>query len=873
MSLNPEQLSAASPDCSSWISASAGSGKTKVLINRLVLLLLKGEAFASLLCFTYTNAAAAEMRERLQKALKTLAEADEADREAHLMALLQRPPTALEKARAESLNAEFSQQGQALRIQTIHSFCKDFLATFAFEAETSGSLTLLESEESAHLLKEIQERCLLEENNPSFLEAFQTLSQFLTFDQIDETLLALLAKRYNLAQFLEATDQISSKTPPHESLSHFLIQKLALNDPAEPFDASATQAFAQRLIEEAPSLTQTDRQALTLLERGKFGEVFLTRAQTLRKKILSAALQKSQPDACAALVTQAERFDCALKRQKIRDQIAKTQAFVTVARTIFQRYQECKRLAGQADFEDLILQANSLLQRAKTEPTFRQACRHFFPLRHLFLDEAQDTSPQQWQIALQLAQTLFSADKGPCTVFVVGDIKQSIYSFQGSRPELFHTLIPLFRRLIEDQGGTFQTIALQTSYRTAPAILETVDTIFQNDPRGVALGEAYRPHRSARTFQGFVESLRAEPKHNSETDQTETAQEALARTTVTAIASLLEREIFLPCTGQLLTPDDVLILSRRRGAVLNLIADGLEAQGIAVAGLDKQVVSDHLIWQDLVALVRFFVEPHDDYNLACLLKSPLFGCVTDEALWTLGHERPGSLLETLTRKTTPEEPKAQTILRTQLSPLLATYSSEAAKAVTKDLFYAFLHCITAHARPLYTQQDANLIFEVFLEATQQFLTSNAPSWLAFLRFLENKTFTKSTKGDSGVRFMTVHGSKGLQAPVVILVDEGEPLSLAREKWFWFEADSRSGREAAIFSEPEGLLLMPPQHMTTPILETVRTKALNALIEEDRRLLYVALTRAQDGLIVIGSQKEGSWSALVQEALVPSAPPS
>lgn len=834
------QFLASSPDKSSWISASAGSGKTKVLIDRLMRLLIKGEPFSSILCFTYTNAAASEMKDRLQKKLYEFSQASDKILEMHLRTLLRRSPTDLEKTRIRNLYDEFMKNSNILRIQTIHSFCKDFLTQFSFYAEIYSSFTVLESSETQKLLKSIQEKCLIEEDDSEFQRHFQILSQYLTFEQIDDFLLALLSKRYDFSQFL--------KNYESAQFISFLQKKFEISHKFERFNEQKIQEIA-KILAGTSSLSESDQKTLQLILKKHYFQVFLTKGQIPRKKIFSVSLQKQYKEFYTQLYEQGQHYIDDLMQQKTQELIAKTQAFIYVANIVFQRYQDFKIDQNQYDFEDLIMKTNYLLEKILKDSSFKKACFHFFPIRHLFVDEAQDTSPQQWQIVLQIVHAFFKESGG--TLFVVGDIKQSIYSFQGSKPWLFQTLSVVFQKLIENYGGIFQIIHLQTSYRTAPIILNVVDSIFQKNPKGIKFEEDYRPHHSARHTTGFVENFFVSVQGKDENEE-----ELLAHTVVQCITHLLKQKIFLPSVNRNIKPDDILILSRKRSPILSMIRKKLQIEQIPVAGQDRIQVSKNLIWFDLLAFVEFLVNPYDDYNLACLLKTPFLQhhILSEDQLFSLCYNRQKSLFETILEK--------KDKLSLNIKSLLLPYREESQKIINKNLFYNFFHRVLSHIRPYYEEifQTTSSIFEIFLEAVLNFLDQNFLNLSIFSEFLQKNIFEGKIKEHRpGIQFMTVHGAKGLQSPLVILIDSLEKVSLQKEKWCWFERED-------VLEPPQGMILMPSLTISTKAVAQIREKALESLYEEDKRLLYVAMTRAQDGLISIGFQKEGSWSLLISEAL-------
>lgn len=826
-----EQVLAADPRCSCWVLASAGSGKTKVLIDRLARLLIAGAEPASIVCITYTNAAANEIRQRLQRTLALLAGPDG---EKALKGLLHRAPKTEERESAAKLYGANLTNPKTLHIQTVHSFCKDVLGALPFAAQTVGAQAILDDCDGARMLQAAQEEVVLRGEEPVLLEALATLLKSFSFAQIDDRLLAMVQKRYAFAEFV----QRCIATPADEKAYEQYLRQLLLEAQQAPFDAAVAKGSARALLAAA---TGAEQEGLRAVERGAFEEAFLTAAGGLRKRLVSAALQRSYPNEVATLCEQAARFYAERNSQQSQDLIAQTQAFSRITKHVFDVYQAQKADVGCCDFEDLTMQMGALLQRAGAEAKTLAALWKQFPITHLLIDEAQDTSPQQWHIITQIVNTLFPKAERP-TLFVVGDLKQSIYSFQGADPELFSVLEPVLHAAMERLGSPWRRINLQLSFRTTATVLEVVDSVFSTNSAGVTFQNGYLPHQAARKAEGFVEVMAINKK--DKTDQMESIAEAAAG----YIEENLRKNLFLPCVGRAATPDDFLILTRRRSELTRKVAERLQAVGVPTAGPDKMALQDCLVWKDLCALVHFLAFSCDDYNLACLLKSPFFDPpFSEQELFDCCVGRSGSVW-------------AQVLaLVPERIALLRQCLVEARTLASGAQMYVLFYRVLRHIAPRFRWAFGDLtdsVFEAFLKEIEVFCAISPPTVAGFDAFLKNRSLSVRPSGKNGVRFMTVHGAKGLQAPVVLLLDMAEPITLQKEFFAWIPREPFA----------RDFLLLPPATLETKPAQRIRQEALRRQEEEDSRLFYVAMTRAQDGLCVMGVDKPGSWVGEVRRVL-------
>jgi len=540
-----------------------------------------------------------------------------------------------------------------------------------------------------------------------------------------------------------------------------------------------------------------------------------------------------------------------------------TAAMLTVSDALFRQYDALKRRQAALDYDDLILETRKLLRTVGMPPWVLYKLDG--GIDHILIDEAQDTSPEQWDLVHALTAEFFSgvgARDARRTVFAVGDAKQSIFSFQGADPasfaawsrELGETVTPTGRRLSE--------LALQVSFRSAPAILALVDRVFADPQARDGLGEARVEHVAHRAgAAGLVELwpvFETEPGDRPdpwtppvERRDRRTALDRLAAHLVETIHGWIGREM-LPARGRAVQPGDLMVLVRRRNALVDALLRGLKARGVPVAGADRMRLTEQLAVMDLMALGRFLVLPEDDLSLAEALKSPLFE-LDDDDLFALAWDRKGTLWRALQAKST-ERPRFAAA-RAELEALLA----RADFAPPHELYAEFLSARGGRRRLLARLgPDADDPLAEFLAQALIYERQHPPSLQGFLHWLERgETEVKRDPEQrrDELRIMTVHGAKGLQAPIVILPDTCQ-MPNARDSLLW---------------DGNMPLWSPRSALDDARAAAARRAMRQAELREHHRLLYVAMTRAEDRLYVCGytgprPRLDGTWYRLVEQAM-------
>ncbi len=887
------QQRAAHPRNSAWVSANAGSGKTFVLARRVVRLLLSGTAPAKILCLTFTKAAAAEMATRVFDALAKWTQLSDADLAAELEDIEGRPPSEAQLANARRLFAKALETPGGLKIQTIHAFCEALLHQFPLEANVAGHFSVLDDRLAEELLNEARASILHRaeiEPEPDIGSALSRLIELLPDAGVEKALSELISRRDAFYRWVAPYGDLESaisalyadfSVTSEEDISGFasaLRRNCSLTD-------DEVKAFAEAL--RVGSKTDQDRasaldQALTLQSdeawRIAWMKIFLTGTLGPRKSLATKKVQSAYPEVVERLFAEQNRILDALQHQNAVLTVSGTKAILTLSDAVLRYYETEKLRRGYLDFEDLVVKSAQLLSRSEAAQWVQYKLDQ--GLDHILVDEAQDTSPRQWEVIRALAEEFFAgegANEKLRTIFAVGDEKQSIYSFQGAVPAYFAEMRKFFARKAEEAKKNFEGIELNLSFRSTPDVLGAVDKVFDTPEvfKGLSQDNVAPVHEAIRhNDPGRVEiwPLEEAAETLEPDDWTQPIDAIGTGNPMLRLATRIAEQIKDWDQRSIAGPGDVLVLVRKRGQFVEALNRELKRLDVPAAGSDRLVLTDHIAVKDLVALGRFILLPEDDLSLACVLKSPLFG-LDDDDLFQIAHEtpgvpRPGTLWHELLRKSENSE-KWQAV-RKQLQVW-----RDRADFVPPFEFYAKIMGTDGYRQNFRERLGTEVddVLDEFLSLTLTYEKSGTPGLEGFLAWLaeaptEIKRELNAAKGM--VRIMTVHGSKGLEAPYVILADGCNAPVSSQHSPVMVEKQRAGDTEAA-----PALVWLPNKAQRTQWHEEALDLLAEEQKEEYRRLLYVALTRAKDRLVVCGwSPKRGPndecWYTLTRNGLIEEA---
>lgn len=888
------QVAAADPVQSVWVSANAGTGKTHVLIERILRLLLAGTAPNRILCLTFTKAAAAEVSIRLSARLGHWAATDLGALDKDLRTLLGKPPADEERTRARSLFAKVLETPEGIRVRNLHSFAESLLGRFPVEAGLAPNFTVIDERRAADLRAEARDRLLAggDTGGKSVRSALRHLAGLINQEQFAEVMRELDDKRNELRSLfaaqgghpgLMAAVRRSLGLGPGETGAEVL--KVAAADGA--FDKTGLKRAVKALHEG----TQSDKDRAGIIGdwlagnaeqraaglAGSYADQFLTKEREPRKKITTQGTDKADPGAEDILRVEQVRIGAAVQRLKACAMAEATESLLIVGEALLRAYDGLKQARAFLDYDDLIEKACDLLSAGGGVSWVHYKLDG--GIDHILVDEAQDTSPDQWEIIAGLAGEFFSGrgagDEDRAldrTVFAVGDEKQSIYSFQGADPARFGSMRDRFRKQAVALGGTLPEVELAVSYRSSAAVLKAVDAVFAGGEaaNGLTWGEKPILHHTNRQGQGglvelwpLLTPLEAPETRPWDAPLDQMGQESPPARLADRIAGKIEQmwrgKEILESAGRPIEPGDIMILVRTRGGFADVMVRALERRGIPVTGRDRLRLLDHLAVMDLVAAGRFALLPDDDLNTAVVLKGPFveFG---DDALFDLAHGRQESLWRTLAARK-DEKPHVA-----RAHEVLAGLLARADKTPPYE-FYAWLlgprggrSGLVAHLG-----SEAGEPIDEFLALTLDFERDHIPSLEGFLHWLETgetEIKREMERGLNEVRVLTVHGAKGLESEIVFLPDtctmQGAQLA---PRLHWLEG--ADGPEAVIWRISKA----DEESVTARLHEQAKEEAKR----EYRRLLYVAMTRARDRLYICGwetkrGRAEGCWYDLMEPAI-------
>lgn len=896
------QRHAADPTRSVWVSASAGTGKTRVLIDRVLRLLLPhtdgtlGTRPDRILCLTYTRAAATEMTERLLSRLSRWVILPDKELLHELMDLLGTIPVADQINAARRLFAHLVDGPEQVRIMTIHAFCQSILARFPLESGLPPHFELVQGVAADELLRAAQVDVLRRSGSDSEL---RTHLESVLSEINDESFSALLSElfgknkrqlTYALIHYFGCHRQnvlCSQLNLPvgytiekwKDDAKEFVVNHLEdITVLAQVMTGDGTTSRDQELAAFLLDwLSRTPESRLD--EINILSDFSYTKEGKRRSSGETQGIRKKRPEIAALYMRVADAIGRLITLRKRIDLVRVNFSLFYIAEQIMGAHDRIKHTRGFLDFDDVIRYTLRLLNVDNRSLATHVLSWVMYKLDggidHILVDEAQDTNPEQWAIIRALSTGFFDdigsgAGKNR-TLFVVGDQKQSIYSFQGADPHSFEQSVDhLLAQGNEQTRNVFDRIPLNTSFRSVPAVLHLVDHIFDDESRRAHIRVDDKvTHVVNRVGQGGrVEIWPLETPDETKKEERQGWQAAtkvkygddvfdrLSVRIAKQIRSWLDTGEKLESYDRLIEPRDIMILVRRREPFLSRLVAALRTQGVPVGGMDRLQLADDLAVRDILSVMKFALLPFDDLNLACLLKSPFINYIDDDLI-RLAPGRKGSLWEALKNDASSisvytylsglidrvQSMRAYSFLSYILSqPCPANPEGSGLKALKARLSISCVEPIDELLSYVLQGDDAG---ETLLHIIHQ-LTSENPEIKREGQALRNT-----------VRLMTVHGSKGLESPIVILPDTirstqtGQPQSV-----FWPED---TGKPLPVWS--------PRADARPDDLQDVLTSAKDAEISEYNRLLYVALTRAQDRLIVAGACKgkadPESWYYAVQ----------
>jgi len=875
MAATRAQQMAADPASTRLASANAGSGKTKVLVERVSRLLLQGTKPEKILCLTYTKAAASEMQSRLFKTLGDWSIMPTAQLQEVLQQLTGEGSVLTDLKRARRLFAEALETPEGLKVQTIHAFCERILSRFPIEAGILPGFEPIDEADMRRVKDAVREEIYRAAASIPAGElniSLQTLSAEKADDTLDILFNWMAASPDKIEQWVKSDG----------------VQLLA-DEFGLPLEADEAQILAQAWADsDIESLRQ--KGALLLESTSKtdpktgaaiieacntidpvaafwiYASIFLTQAGGPRKSVVTKKADESSQIFFASDGAEASRILKAVKDADAANSLRLTRAFLIIAKDYAVRFKAAKHLRRGLDFNDQIVLVRDLLKRSEFSDWIRYKLDG--GIEHILLDEAQDTSPEQWEIIDALHDAFVQDNpnrqsKHPRTLFAVGDEKQSIYSFQGADPEKFLAKIRQYADTSE-----LGEVRMRMSFRSAPEILKFVDQIFVENKAVQRMFDAadFPPasdiytHTASRADAGQVDvwPLVDRPETEAENDPWDTrpvnalakgdAREQLAEAIARQIKKWLEtgESVFdrgLKTTRPMRAAD-IIVLVRKRNAFFDAVIRNLKIYSVPVAGADRLRLKDSMAVADLMSLAKFALLPSDDLSLAEVLKSPLLG-YSEEDLFAVAARR-GE--KTLWQSVQASRPDTAEILSSIL-----TYSR---RFGPYEFFARVLDKVDGAGLSL-TQKiygrlglEAKDAIEAFLSRALAHQRRGAPSLQQFVQDFSQDTqeLKREMDADRGqVRVMTVHGAKGLEAPVVFLPDTTQ--------------NPRSG--ADIISVGKGYAITANASRVPQALEAYKDAAKARTAQEALRLFYVAMTRAESRLIICG-YKHGRGTGTISE---------
>ena len=898
-----DQSRASHPHSSVWVGANAGTGKTHVLTQRVIRLLLDGTPPERILCLTFTKAAASEMARRLFKDLGAWATMADGPLQRAIQERVDETLETQDLPKARRLFAQALETPGGLKIQTIHAFCERLLGRFPLEAQVPPDFQVLDDRTAQDLMAHALENMLQgisEDDDGPLSHAHDLLVT--RFDEygFQEIFDHVRSKRTALNQFFQhhggldpALDALraalklspgeTAETIVHEVMAEEFVDPIELRQFVEMLQAGSKSDKAQAALLSGVLETDDATEAFEL-----YAQVFLKKTDGQPKsRLVTKTVAEANPGLLDFLTSEQSRIAHAQERRKAALVYDSSAALFRLAEKMLGYYADEKHRRGALDYDDLILRAAELLQTSSSAAWVLYKLDG--GLDHILVDEAQDTSPPQWAVIKSLANEFFSGagsrqDRTPDlvrTVFAVGDEKQSIYSFQGADPDMFQRMQLEFEQRVSAAEQAWSAVDFHLSFRSTEPVLQIVDAIFEDDDLAVRLtasGKAIEHVARREGHAGLVElwplitddEIEDSDPWDAPLDQEKasSAEAILAERIAQTVKNWVDQGEILESQGRPIEAGDILILVRRRDAFMDHMIRELKSRSIPVAGADRVDLLDQLPVLDILAVADFTLLPSDDLTLASILKSPFLG-LSEQDLFELCYRREGTVWDELIRR-------SQSNTKLLAAYRFLKYFLDLADVIAP--FEFFHHLIDGQpidgqdrrtGRLRITERlgrEANDMLDEVLNLALAYERTDLPSLQGFLdwfRYGDAELKREPDQGPGQVRVMTVHGAKGLDGNIVFLPDTCQAPSAA--------LDDR------ILPLKDDVLVWRPGRRSDhdPVTAAARDIASDNRDAEYYRLLYVAATRARDRLYIAGyhgvrAPGPASWYHLIASALKPLA---
>ncbi len=900
LNIDPDiiQRRASNPEKSVWVSASAGSGKTKVLTDRVLSLLLQdNQRPEAILCLTFTRTSAAEMANRLNNRLGKWATIGDEELIADLTNLLQYQPDKAVIARARRLFAMVLDAPGGLKIQNIHSFCQSLLGRFPVEANLAPHFKVIEDRDAVEMMLRAR-NSILSVKTGKLAGAIKDVTSLANEEQFAQLMQNLSSQRSKMQHFknvmgVKGTDGMIKAI--YDRLGIKINQSVndIINDACDDsaFDSAKLRHSLVVLLQ---SKTKTDLTTAANMQPwlaadkktrveifGQYKQAFLKKDDKAKAKtkVITKSHGEKNLDVVEILNCEQDRLLAVINKICAITVAKSTAALVILGEAMLKAYEMEKRNRALLDYNDLILKARDLMT-GDAQAAQWVLYKLDGGIDHILIDEAQDTNPEQWQVITALADEFFAGDgaeyvneyatentnnkKISRSIFAVGDVKQSIYSFQGAEPKNFNNMRDHFKSAVINAGLNWDEVPMDVSFRSTNMILKAVDMTFKSDANKDGLVEKNGKVSHVAYRQGHAGHVELWPvirlKKNTDDDQwqlpinheiTPAPEQRLAKIIAAKIESWIDNE-YLPARGRKIRAGDILILVRRRKKIPDMIVRELKLRSIPVAGVDRIMLNQQISVQDLIQLGHFLCLPEDDLALAVILKSPFLG-LDDDDLYQLAYGREISLWQRLgqMKNQDPRYLQAYQWLQRRMSRVAVIrpyeFFAECLSEIcpVKDIQGNILSGRQAMIARLGIEADDPI--DEFLNLAISFDQSHIASMQAFLHWFDSgeaeikRDMEASLKDE--VRIMTIHGAKGLQAPIVILPDTTDLPKDGGNKGDIRWVDNDGGFDLPIWTANK--------KYREKIGNKAREDSKSRLIQEYNRLLYVAMTRAEDRLYICG----------------------